>query len=734
MARIIRQGSVPALLCALVLVGASSSVRAGVVGTPGGVRFTHAAPGAGGVFLAGSFNDWSTTATAMSDEGGVWSVVVHLEAGTHEYKFVVDGEWLADPEHPGTAGEYGNSVVQVGTDGRVGTGAAAVGGGGAAPRAMLSPKVALGGRIASLYESRSNPDNGGRYELRRPGMDADLLFTIAMNDVMEARILTNIHNEAENVEAWRTRMHFDRGSLTFDTGRLSGVAWDNDRVAAWESALPMVGRVGIYDHDFGYGMQGALLGLRRGDARVRILYADNFSDGGYSGPAPGDLFENPENYAVLSAGGWRFPAPEVASYGTAITSGDEDVLALRADTRWRGMVVGLSGRMDRGYNPGALSLVDRVERDPVGFGPPVWNARLRTWGTALEDWRAGGLDLFRERAWGALSVRAEAQWGVARVRSLGMGEESAITLTTRVEDEDSLAVITTVSVNEDPAEEVVHDIDRSRRWFLGLGNPSSAAGFGWEASVRGEDHSFTHLTTGVPGTVTNRSRVWRLDLDRESAKAGWRTAASLEFEYHDFSYSARSPWTHQFWFSERNFWLEHGEHEVTPSRLVLLGGNDAVFYRPKLAFDVVPSHRVRFEYEGTIASHGLNREPKFVETLLRLEWPFADRWRFLTDARFVRYLAPDLGLDGSWGSGFWEVAYQVSPRAELALSFGVDPQVIDPVTNEYDSIGRDRYLFERGATGSTARDAYLSLGEVIPAAESALERARVIQLEAVVEF
>ena len=52
------------------------------------------------VFLAGSFNDWDPTAKEMTDKkgDGVFTATLNLPAGSHEYKFVIDGIWCADPE------------------------------------------------------------------------------------------------------------------------------------------------------------------------------------------------------------------------------------------------------------------------------------------------------------------------------------------------------------------------------------------------------------------------------------------------------------------------------------------------------------------------------------------------------------------------------------------------------------------------------------------------------------
>jgi cyclomaltodextrinase len=86
------------------------------------VTFACQAPGAGAVHLAGSFNDWNPTATAMTDADGdgTWEATLDLQPGRHQYKFVVDGQWREDPAaaeqvDDGFGGK--NSVVQVGADG-----------------------------------------------------------------------------------------------------------------------------------------------------------------------------------------------------------------------------------------------------------------------------------------------------------------------------------------------------------------------------------------------------------------------------------------------------------------------------------------------------------------------------------------------------------------------------------------------------------------------------------------
>jgi neopullulanase len=88
----------------------------------GDMQFTYAAdPGVQEVLLSGSFNEWgdsAASATVMVDEDGdsIFEATLHLEPGTYQYKFVVDGEWILDPANPSQAddGEGNiNSLITV---------------------------------------------------------------------------------------------------------------------------------------------------------------------------------------------------------------------------------------------------------------------------------------------------------------------------------------------------------------------------------------------------------------------------------------------------------------------------------------------------------------------------------------------------------------------------------------------------------------------------------------------
>ena len=55
------------------------------------------------VTLAGSFNNWNQSQLVCGRENDEWVCRVDLEAGYHTYKFIVDGNWVLDPDNPNTA-------------------------------------------------------------------------------------------------------------------------------------------------------------------------------------------------------------------------------------------------------------------------------------------------------------------------------------------------------------------------------------------------------------------------------------------------------------------------------------------------------------------------------------------------------------------------------------------------------------------------------------------------------
>ena len=74
-------------------------------------------PDAKQVCVAGSFNEWKPESAPLSLKGnGRWVGDLTVQPGRHEYLFVVDGQWIPDPNaHETVQNPFGgkNSVMIV---------------------------------------------------------------------------------------------------------------------------------------------------------------------------------------------------------------------------------------------------------------------------------------------------------------------------------------------------------------------------------------------------------------------------------------------------------------------------------------------------------------------------------------------------------------------------------------------------------------------------------------------
>jgi 1,4-alpha-glucan branching enzyme len=81
------------------------------------IEFVLRRPEAKIATLAGSFNNWDSQQTPMNrNADGVWKATIRLRPGRYEYRFVVDGQWLSDPNaRESVPNQFGdtNSVLTV---------------------------------------------------------------------------------------------------------------------------------------------------------------------------------------------------------------------------------------------------------------------------------------------------------------------------------------------------------------------------------------------------------------------------------------------------------------------------------------------------------------------------------------------------------------------------------------------------------------------------------------------
>ena len=211
--------------------------------TDAGIKFTLFAPDAKAVFLAGDFNGWGRTPMEKNDEG-FWETVLQLQPGRYEYKYVVDGEWIPDPDNPVVSGGYQNSVIIVNRSGNV--------------LLPYSSSISFSGvnRMMMHYEKDSLSN-----------MDLDVIFDINLF--------------LSTVEAW-TRLRYSGSSIylnrvkaKFGTGRTKLGAFYNTYALQSDDPFRMIGDIGKYRDSLGRNTTGLYLS----DGTNMVFYTNSITDG-----------------------------------------------------------------------------------------------------------------------------------------------------------------------------------------------------------------------------------------------------------------------------------------------------------------------------------------------------------------------------------------------------------------------------------------------------------------------
>jgi hypothetical protein len=233
------------LLCVMLGVLAAPLLAA-VEKTDGGIKFTYYDPDATQVFLAGAFNGWSTTATPMTkDQAGIWSTVVDLKAGAHEYKFVVDGTWTSDPDNLNTKPDpYGgvNSVVEVDAKGDIVVAA------GTAQRLSNTPlneRVLILGRYLSRTNVEKNVEGDPRWRVQRPVQNVDFNFTVTISDIAQGYSRLRIDSSKDFLRPNDLSAYLDEAQIRIAPQQFSIIGYYNEEILQSDDPLHYFGDVDL---------------------------------------------------------------------------------------------------------------------------------------------------------------------------------------------------------------------------------------------------------------------------------------------------------------------------------------------------------------------------------------------------------------------------------------------------------------------------------------------------------
>ncbi len=230
------------LIYALILLGPRP--------TPNGVEFSIYAPYAESVYIAGDFNNWNTSQLPLKkDELGVWKRVIYLPPGRYEYKFIVDGEYVADPMNPTTAGAYGNSVIWVKEDGSISL--------TPPPSGNLpnNPNVFIHGDLRGFLNFNKNDEGGRLYSLQNTLYDAKLDIGSVIGG---SNLWTRFRYNTTSGELGNIPVKLERLDVKLSKGVSFLRGFYNRFVTQFDDPLISVGCVNNYCDPYGRDEEGVL--------------------------------------------------------------------------------------------------------------------------------------------------------------------------------------------------------------------------------------------------------------------------------------------------------------------------------------------------------------------------------------------------------------------------------------------------------------------------------------------
>ncbi len=670
------------LLCAGGLIGAAP-VSAGIRIVEDEVIFTLHAPGARGVFLVGDFNNWNPTVEKMEREGDDFHVSLFLVEGEYRYKFVVDGVWISDPDYPPKDPQLGSLLS---LEERAGV---------LVLRDLYAETLVSGPAMkpSARYIAAFRLDDGD--------LNSNHLIDLGIgveDKAFASRVIFKTRDESWGLSPLKSEIRFDRGRLDSQIRKIRIVAFENDTV--WTSSDPfqLVGSIGVYNYNFGYGRKGASLEFPISEHfAFRAVYADR----------------NAEEASVVQ----DLPQGALASFENASSAdtvlyaydngfGDADAFGIEVLLQTRDLEIGYVRKNNRGFHPGLLAQIER--RDTL-FDTAVFETREHS--TASVIWAGAKLS------------------GSARIRiGFGLGDAWIHRVSRSVSVAGTLDDVRLGQAAEGC--DAKTRFQTSRRWKGHLDYTKDRL----RGAIRVERSTFEFGSAVFPNA---KARIFRSELEAVYSGELWSTEA--RFEYTDQDYGGTPPDFH-FDTPARNFWLDYGDR-LWPE--VLTGLDRRAFSCYRLAFKWNP--RAPFSREAAGPGRPFSLLGELGATTKGAAEAVEHGYARISIEHFMRkhiYLQVDSRgafYDKTpWGGrrGFLSLYLEAGYRKrwiELSIGLGVDPVILDPVANEYAGIGRAEHL-RQAATGVLLRDRTAEVGKHLLELERSLERERLAKLEWVLIF
>lgn len=668
----------------IFILGISIGIEAAVKNTDNGIEFIYDAPQASVVYLVGSFNDWNSENIQMEqDKNGVWHTTLDLEPGEYQYKYVVDGNWYYDPDHTNLADDgYGgsNSLVVVGEDGKLAESVTAKKELPGVP-SYMHPKVFFTGRYYSKNIFKHQKD---RFMLDKPEHDIDLGFKIKLNNKFEGFTLLNVNNNAEGTDMWKTHLNYKKAYLKLDAEYFTLNGFDDVGVYTSDDPLQMIGNIGKYNYDLGYGYRG-----------VMMQTSSKLSD---------KIFQF---YPVLDL-------EATVIYADKAGDDETDIEA---------------GRFKLNY----LFTEQNNNKTGLQIGGLVYNARLKPSNKLLQKHNSFATDLsyytnFYQPGW-LQTMKTELQAEYYSFENL--------------DEYQNYSTDTTVVKKDFTWME-------GKKYYLG-GKIDFPAALSVNFSYENTNLDF-HIQTGIDTISVTPSPFIK---DSSISKNQYHLGADLQLgdlngdwqlEYWQINFpNSNLSWEDYYNYLEKTNgngrWYQQYS-EVPFEKYTLIGYEKGLLWKTNWQYDFdIMGYKTQTSWQGSFAHSDFLKEPKFIENILELTFDLNAKWQLYSNTRLPIYNDEILGLetkifsdDDLFVSNYTSINYSLARNVKLSLGWGVNPRVLNTVTNKFYEGGREEFLEDAADFAQYVESTYIGIGNKIRQAEEKLKRASRIGLEATITF
>jgi hypothetical protein len=182
--------------------------------------------------------------------------------------------------------------------------------------------------------------------------------------------------------------------------------------------------------------------------------------------------------------------------------------------------------------------------------------------------------------------------------------------------------------------------------------------------------------------------------------------------------------------------------EVPYEKYTLLGYDTGLIWKVGVGYKFnIGKQKFEVGWQNKIAQINFQYKPKYIENEWSLNWKIAKHWGIYSNTRMPYYNDSFLGLktdfqskDDLFVSNFSKISYYLKENIELSLGWGVNPKVINNVTDEFYNGGREEFMESVGDFTNYLENNYRGLGEKLRIAEQKLMDEQRIVVEAVVKF